>query len=106
APGYDTDQTILQQKASYAAASLDAMVEHYVLDQQAKADGVTITPQQVDDRYNAEFSEYHARHILITPKPLGDTEDNKTAADAVALAKARAIAAQLQQDPNNQTLWN
>lgn len=105
-PGYENDQQILQQKATYDAASLDAMVEHYVLDQQAKADGVVITQQQIDDRYTTDYSEFHSRHVLIAPKPLGDTDADKTAADNVALAKARAIAAQLQQDPNNQDLWN
>ena len=105
-PGYENDQQILQQKISYDALALDSMVEHYMLDQNAKADGITVSQQEIDDRYNADFSEFHARHILIAPKPLGDTDADKTAADAVALAKARAIADQLKQDPNDQALWN
>jgi hypothetical protein len=105
-PGYENDQQILQQKASYDALALDAMVEHYVLDTNAKKDGITITPAEVEDRYQADFSEYHARHILITPKPNGDAADATAVADSVALAKAKAIAAQLQQDPMNQDLWN
>ena len=105
-PGYENDQQILQQKSSYDALALDSMVELYVLDLNAKADGITISQQEIDDRYTQDYSEYHARHILITPKPLGDTDADKTAADAVALAKARAIADQLKQDPMNQTLWN
>ena len=105
-PGYENDQQILQQKSTYDALALDAMVEHYVLDVNAKKDGVTITPAQIDDRYQADFSEYHARHILITPKPSGDAADATAVAESVALAKAKAIAAQLQQDPMNQDLWN
>lgn len=104
-PGYENDRQILQQKASYDAAALDGMVEHYILDQQAKADGIVITPAQIDERFKNDYSEYHSRHILIAPKP-SDTDPDKTTADTAALAKARTIAAQLQAAPNDQALWN
>jgi parvulin-like peptidyl-prolyl isomerase len=105
-PGYENDPQILQQKSSYDANALDALVEHEILDTNAAADGITVTKQQIDDRYVADFGEFHARHILIAPKPSGDAADAGTVADATALAKARAIADQLKQSPNDQGLWN
>jgi parvulin-like peptidyl-prolyl isomerase len=105
-PGYENDQQILQQKASYDTASLEALVEHSILDQNAKADGFVVTPAQIDERYRQDYSEYHTRHILIAPQPNGTDADATAVADANALAKARSIAAQLQQAPNDQKLWN
>ncbi len=104
-PGYENDPQILQQKGSYDALALDALVEHQLLDTSAAADGIAVTKQQIDDRFVADFGEFHARHILITPKP-GDGTDAATVADTIALAKARAIADQLKQAPNDQALWN
>ncbi|HEY3217670.1 MAG TPA: peptidylprolyl isomerase [Candidatus Limnocylindria bacterium] len=105
-PGYENDPQILQQKSSYEAIALDALVEHQLLDTNAKDDGIVITAQAVEDRYVADFGEFHTRHVLVTPKPQGDAADAATVADATALAKARAVAAQLQQAPNDQALWN
>jgi parvulin-like peptidyl-prolyl isomerase len=105
-PGYENDPQIAQQKSSYDASALDALVEYSVLDASAKADGIVVTQAQIDDRYVADFGEYHTRHILISPKPLGEGDDAKTAADNVALAKARAVVDQLRQSPNDQSLWN
>jgi parvulin-like peptidyl-prolyl isomerase len=44
--------------------------------------------------------------VLISPKPLGEGEEATKDADGVALAKARAVADQLKQSPNDQKLWN
>jgi parvulin-like peptidyl-prolyl isomerase len=100
-PGYENDPQVLTQKAEYEGVALDALVEESILDSAARADGITYDQAAIDAKYNADFGEYHPRHILITPKG-----DDKELADAVAAAKARAIADQLKQDPNNQTLWN
>lgn len=100
-PGYENDSRIAQQKKSYETTALEALVQHWILDKNAKADGITVTPQQIDERYVADYGEYHARHILITP-----SGNDPAVADANALAKATAIADQLRQDPMNQTLWN
>ncbi len=105
-PGYENDPQILQQKSSYEAVALDALVEHQLLDTNARADGIVVTQQQIDDRYVADFGEFHTRHILITPKPSGDAPDASAVADATALAKARAVADQLRQSPSDQALWN
>ncbi|HZP95048.1 MAG TPA: peptidylprolyl isomerase [Candidatus Limnocylindria bacterium] len=105
-PGYENDRQILQQKQTYDTVALDALVEHNILDQNARQDGVVVTQQQIDDRYAADYGEYHARHILVTPKPEGDAPDAAAAADANALAKAKTIAAQLKASPNDQALWN
>ena len=104
-PGYENDPQILQQKSSYDALALDALVEHQLLDTNARADGISVTQQQVNDRYVADFGEFHARHILITPQP-GDAADASAVADTNALAKARAIVDQLREAPNDQALWN
>jgi parvulin-like peptidyl-prolyl isomerase len=100
-PGYENDPQILQQKATYDAVALEALVERSILDQAAKAEGITVTQQQIDDRFVQDFGEYHTRHILITP--VGDDE---AARDATALAKARAVRDQLAQSPSDQNLWN
>ncbi len=105
-PGYENDQQILQQKATYDAVALDKIVEHAILDQNAKKDGIVVTQQQIDDRYTADYGEYHARHILVTPKPEGDAPDAAQTADATARARAKAIEAQLRAAPNDQELWN
>ena len=105
-PGYENDPQIAQQKASYDGIALDALVENYLLETNAKADGIAVTQQQIDDRYVQDFGEFHTRHILITPKPNGDAADASTVADGVALAKARAVLDQLRAAPMDQTLWN
>ena len=105
-PGYENDSQILTQKATYDTIALENLIENAIMDDNARRDGVVVTAQQIADRYNANFGEYHARHILITPKPQGDATDAATVADANALAKARAVADQLKQSPNDQALWN
>ena len=102
-PGYENDPQIAEQKASFDRSSLDALVEHSILDSQAKADGVTIAPDAIDARYNDDWGQFRSRHILI--------QINKDAPDQTlevnnALAKATAIRDQLRLDPNNQALWN
>src|SRR5213593_2448620 len=102
-PGFENDAQIAQQKASYERSSLAAVVESAILDSAARAEGVIITPDQIEARYQDDWSQYRSRHILI--------QVNKDAADkqleaANALAKAVAIRDQLRQDPNNQPLWN
>ena len=105
-PGYENDSKVLQQKASYETVALEQLVENAIVDDNARRDGIVVTPQEIEDRYVADFGEYHARHILITPKPQGDAADAASTADAIALAKARAVTDQLKQTPNDQTLWN
>jgi parvulin-like peptidyl-prolyl isomerase len=100
-PGFENDPQVLTQKAEYEGVALDALVEEAILDSAARADGVKYDQAAVEAKYNEDFGEYHPRHILITPKG-----DDKGLADQIALAKARAIADQLKQDPNNQALWN
>jgi len=100
-PGYENDPQVLAQKAEYEGVALDALVEAAILDAAARADGITYDQSVIDAKYNEDFGEYNPRHILITPKG-----EDKELADQVALAKARAIADQLKQSPNDQTLWN
>ncbi|HET7700895.1 MAG TPA: peptidylprolyl isomerase [Candidatus Limnocylindria bacterium] len=100
-PGYENDQQILEQKATYASVALETLVERTILELNAKADGISYTAAQIDERFTEDFGEYHPRHILI--KPSGD---DTALADANALAKARAIADQLKEAPNDQALWN
>jgi parvulin-like peptidyl-prolyl isomerase len=102
-PGYESDPQIAEQKASYDRLALDTLEEYAILDDQARSDGVSVTPEAIDARYLDDFGQFRSRHILIT--------FNKEAADpavdeANALAKATAIRDQLRADPNNQNLWN
>src|ERR1700687_5117948 len=99
--GFENDQRVRAQKSQYEGVALNALVEEGVLDAAARADGISYDKSAIDAKYSEDFGEYHPRHILITPKG-----DDKELADQVALAKARAIADQLKQDPGNQTLWN
>jgi parvulin-like peptidyl-prolyl isomerase len=99
--GFENDPQVLQQKSEYEGVALNALIEEAILDSAARADGVGYDAATVEAKYNEDFGEYHPRHILITPKG-----EDTALADSVALAKARAIADQLKQDPMNQTLWN
>ena len=99
--GYENDPQVLAQKSQYEGVALNALVEEAILDSAARADGITYDKGAIDAKYTEDFGQYHPRHILITPKG-----DDATLADQIALAKARAVADQLKQDPGNQTLWN
>ena len=101
--GYENDPQIAEQKASFDRGALDTLEEYLILDKQAKADGITVTPEQVDARYQDDFSQFRSRHILIT---VDKTAADQAVEDANALAKATAIRDQLRLDPNNQDLWN
>lgn len=100
-PGYENDPQVLAQKSQYEGVALDAMIEEAILDSAARTDGISYDRAAIEAKYNEDFGQYHPRHVLITPKG-----DDKVLGDQLALAKARAIADQLKQDPNNQTLWN
>jgi parvulin-like peptidyl-prolyl isomerase len=102
-PGYENDPQIAEQKASYDRSALDTLEEYVILDQQARADGMTVTPEAIDARYEEDFGQFRSRHILIT---FNKEADDPAIDDANALAKATAIRDQLRQDPNNQNLWN
>ncbi|OLC10328.1 MAG: hypothetical protein AUH39_02360 [Chloroflexi bacterium 13_1_40CM_67_9] len=102
-PGYENDPQIAEQKASYDRSALDTLEEYAILDDQARAEGVTVTPEAVDARFADDFGQFRSRHILIT---VSKEAPDKAVEDANALAKATAIRDQLRQDPNNQTLWN
>src|SRR5438270_490149 len=49
--GYENDPQIAQQKASYERSSLDAIEERAILDSAATTEGITVTPDAVDARY-------------------------------------------------------
>ena len=102
-PGYEADPQIAEQKASYDRSALDTLEEYAILDQQARANGITVAPQAIDDRYKGDFGQFRSRHILIT---FDSAATDKALDEANALAKATAIRDQLRQDPNNQELWN
>src|SRR5258705_5171233 len=102
-PGYEDDPQIAEQKASYDRSACDPLEEYAILDQQARADGITVTPDAIDARYQEDFGQFRSRHILIT---FDSGAEDKALDEANALAKATAIRDQLRQDPNNQNLWN
>jgi len=102
-PGYEDDPQIAEQKASYDRSALDTLEEYAILDEQARADGVTVTSDAVEARYQDDFGQFRSRHILIT---FDTAATDKALDEANALAKATAIRDQLRQDPNNQELWN
>ena len=102
-PGYEDDPQIAEQKASYDRSALDTLEEYAILDKRARADGITVSQQAIDDRYLDDFSQFRSRHILIT---FDSGAEDKALDEANALAKATAIRDQLRQDPNDQDLWN
>jgi parvulin-like peptidyl-prolyl isomerase len=102
-PGYENDPQIAQQKASYDRSALDTLEEYAILDEQARADGVTVAPDAVQARYEGDYGQFRSRHILIT---FDTAATDKALDEANALAKATAIRDQLRQEPNNQDLWN
>ena len=102
-PGYEDDPQIAEQKASFDRSALDTLEEDAILDEQARADGITVSPESIEARYQDDFSQFRSRHILIT---FDSAAEDKALDEANALAKATAIRDQLRQDPNNQDLWN
>jgi parvulin-like peptidyl-prolyl isomerase len=102
-PGYENDPQIAEQKASYDRLALNTLEEYAILDDQSRANGVTVAPEAIDARYLDDFGQFRSRHILITfTKEAADPAVD----EANALAKATAIRDQLRADPNNQNLWN
>jgi parvulin-like peptidyl-prolyl isomerase len=101
--GSENDPQLDQQKSSYQRTALDTIEEYAILDDQAKAEGVTVGQDAIDARFADDWSQYRSRHILIQIPT--DAPDQALAASN-ALAKATAIRDQLRQDPNNQDLWN
>jgi parvulin-like peptidyl-prolyl isomerase len=102
-PGYENDPQIAEQKASYDRSALDTLESYAILEQQARADGITVSPEAVDARYEEDFGQFRSRHILIT---FDSAAADKAQDEANALAKATGVRDQLRQDPNNQELWN
>jgi parvulin-like peptidyl-prolyl isomerase len=102
-PGYENDSQIAEQKASYDRSALDTLEEYAILDGQAKAEGLTVTGEAVQARYEDDFSQFRSRHILIT---INKDAPDQAVEDANALARAVAIRDQLRQDPDSQALWN
>src|SRR5205085_6405055 len=100
--GYENDPQIAEQKASYDRSALDTLEEYAILEQQARADGITVAPEAVDARYEEDFGQFRSRHILIT---FDTAATDKALDESNALAKATAIRDQLRQDPNNKDLW-
>ena len=101
--GYENDPQIAEQKASFDRAALDTLEEYAILDQEARAQGITVSPDAVQTRYEDDFGQFRSRHILIS---FDSAATDKALDEANALAKATAIRDQLRQDPNNQDLWN
>jgi parvulin-like peptidyl-prolyl isomerase len=102
-PGYENDPQISEQKAGYERSALDSLVEFEILDTEARAQGVTVTPDAVEARYADDWGQFNSRHILILTNK--DAEDPVLDANT-AVAKATAVRDQLREDPNNQELWN
>jgi parvulin-like peptidyl-prolyl isomerase len=102
-PTYENDPQIAEQKASYDRSALDTLEEYALLDGQARADAITVSPDAIDARYLDEFGQFRSRHILIT---INKDAPDQAVEDANALAKAIAIRDQLRQNPDSQDLWN
>lgn len=102
-PTYENDPQIAEQKASYDRSALDTLEEYALLDGQARADAITVSPDAIDARYADEFGQFRSRHILIT---INKDAPDQAVEDANALAKAIAIRDQLRQNPDSQDLWN
>jgi parvulin-like peptidyl-prolyl isomerase len=101
--GYENDPSISEQKAGFDRSALDSIEEHAILDSEARAQGVTVSPDAIEARYQDDYGQFRSRHILIS---INKDASDQTLEENNALAKATAIRDQLRQDPNNQTLWN
>jgi parvulin-like peptidyl-prolyl isomerase len=102
-PGYENDPQIAEQKASYDRSALNTLEEYALLDAEARSQGVSVSPDAVETRYQEDFGQFRSRHILFT---IDKSAPDQTVEAANALAKATAVRDQLRQDPNNQALWN
>ena len=101
-PEFENDQQIRRQKAEYDGLALNVVVEHAILNAEARAGKIAPTAQAVEDRYNVDFGQFRSRHVLVSAA--ADATD-KDAADAVALAKAKELVQQLRAKPRDDELW-
>lgn len=102
-PGFENDPNLLSEKSRYETTALERIIEKRVLELEARAAGYAPTPEEIDRQYEIEFGEFKVRHILISVPQ--DAED-KELAELNALAKARAVTAELRVDPMGQDTWN
>ncbi len=101
--GSENDPQIAQQKAQYDGVALEAVVSHVLLDRAARAEGVIVSTEAVDERFTRDLTQFRTRHVLVIPAKDATDAD---AADKAALAKAQDVARQLQAAPMDQDLWN
>ncbi len=87
-PGYENDPQIAEQKASYDRSTLNTLEEYAILDQQARANAITVAPEAIDTRYQDDFGQFRSRHILLT---FDTAATDKALDEANALAKATAM---------------
>lgn len=101
--GFENDSRIASQKAQYDRIALTSVIEHDLLDDAAREEGFAVSSAEVDERFEADFSEFRSRHVLIE---IDKTATDKDAAEKAALAKAQTVVSYLRVAPNDQELWN
>lgn len=99
----ENDPRVLQQKNQYEDPGIERAVEHRILDALARRESIAISETAISDQYALSFGQFNARHILVAIEK--DPAD-KELADLNAQAKARAIANELREAPQDQALWN
>lgn len=104
--GFENDPNLLQQKASYEGIALDRVIEHKILDAEAKEAGYEPSRAEVDTQYAVDFAEIKARHILISFDETLTTPEQKEVDELNAAARARFVLNELRADPMSQELWN
>lgn len=104
-PQFEEHQELVRDKAEYEPIALDRVMEQAILDAEARAAGVTVSEEQIDEAYRIEYGQYTVRHILVGI-PEDTAEDEREAVELFAAAKARGITARLRAAPMDQALWN
>lgn len=100
--GFESDPQLETTRAQYRELALERVVEHRILDLASREGGITASPDQLDAQYQIDYGQFRVRHILVqVPKDAPDSQP----VDATAKAKARAIANELREAPNDEDLW-
>ena len=99
---FENDPQITRRRSQFESVALEGAIETLLLREQARANGISPTSQQIDERYAKDYGQFRTRHVLVA----ADTANTDTvAADKAALTKAEDIAKQLKAAPRDDALW-
>ncbi len=99
---FENDPQVTSRRGQFESVALEGAVETLLLREQARANNISPTPQQIDERFAKDHGQFRTRHVLVA----ADTANpDSAAADKAALTKAEDVAKQLKAAPRDDALW-